>query len=277
MTAFLTLFYKEVLRFWKVLLQTVAAPILTALLYLLVFAQALQAHVEVYPGVGYAAFLIPGLAMMSILQNAFANTSSSILVSKVQGNIVDVLMPPLSALRAFEVTARHLSMTKAAEELHVTAGALSHQIRGLESLLGVKLFERGVRSLTLTAEAKILLPGLQTGFRHIHDAVASLHERQSTNVLVISTPPGFTSKWLAPRLYRFSAAHPDIDARISSSMTLADFKRDGIDVALRTLPVGTQAELGIAIDRSYSVETKLMQFGNSLTESSPSAVPIAAN
>lgn len=101
MTGFWTLFYKEILRFWKVLLQTVAAPILTALLYLLVFAQALQAHVEVYPGVGYAAFLIPGLAMMSILQNAFANGSSSLIQSKITGNICFVLLAPLSHFEFF--------------------------------------------------------------------------------------------------------------------------------------------------------------------------------
>lgn len=101
MTGFWTLFYKEVLRFWKVLLQTVAAPILTALLYLLVFAQALKSHVEVYPGVGYDAFLIPGLAMMSILQNAFANGSSSLIQSKITGNLCFVLLAPISHFEFF--------------------------------------------------------------------------------------------------------------------------------------------------------------------------------
>lgn len=93
-----TLLRKEILRFWKVLLQTVAAPILTALLYLLVFAQALEGRVEVYPGVAYTAFLIPGLAMMSILQNAFANSSSSLIQSKITGNIAFILIAPLSHL-----------------------------------------------------------------------------------------------------------------------------------------------------------------------------------
>ena len=96
MTGFRTLFYKEVLRFWKVLLQTVAAPVLTALLYLLIFSHVLEGHVEVYPGVGYTAFLMPGLIMMSVLQNAFANSSSSLIQSKITGNIVFVLLPPLS-------------------------------------------------------------------------------------------------------------------------------------------------------------------------------------
>src|SRR5688572_4960397 len=96
MTGFYTLFQKEWLRFWKVAVQTVLAPVLTALLYLLVFAHTLRGHVEVFPGVDYAAFLIPGLAMMSVLQNSFANSSSSLMQSKMQGNIVFVLLPPIS-------------------------------------------------------------------------------------------------------------------------------------------------------------------------------------
>ena len=96
MLGFITLLHKELLRFWKVMLQTVAAPILTALLYLLIFSHVLEAHVQVYPGVSYTAFLMPGLIMMSILQNAFANASSSLIQSKITGNIVFVLLPPLS-------------------------------------------------------------------------------------------------------------------------------------------------------------------------------------
>jgi len=95
-TGFYTLFYKEWLRFWKVKVQTILAPVLTALLYLLVFAHTLRGRVEAYPGVEYTAFLVPGLAMMSVLQNAFANSSSSLMQSKMTGNIVFVLLPPLS-------------------------------------------------------------------------------------------------------------------------------------------------------------------------------------
>ena len=98
---FLTLLQKELLRFWKVSFQTVAAPILTALLYLLVFSQALSGRVEVYEGVPYHAFLVPGLVMMSVLQNAFANASSSLVQSKITGNIVFVLLPPLSHREIF--------------------------------------------------------------------------------------------------------------------------------------------------------------------------------
>jgi ABC-2 type transport system permease protein len=96
MTGFLTLLHKELLRVWKVGVQTIAAPVLTAVLYLVVFAHALEERVEVFEGVGYTAFLVPGLAMMSMLQNAFANSSSSLIQSKVTGNIVFVLLPPLS-------------------------------------------------------------------------------------------------------------------------------------------------------------------------------------
>jgi ABC-2 type transport system permease protein len=91
-----TLFHKEILRFWKVAFQTVAAPVITALLYLLIFGHVLEGRVEVYPGVGYTSFLIPGLVMMSVLQNAFANSSSSLIQSKVTGNLVFLLVTPLS-------------------------------------------------------------------------------------------------------------------------------------------------------------------------------------
>ncbi|MBZ2206379.1 ABC transporter permease [Massilia soli] len=93
---FQTLFYKESLRFWKVATQTIGAPILTAMLYLLIFGHVLEGRVEVYPGVSYTAFLVPGLVMMSVLQNAFANSSSSLIQSKITGNLVFILLPPLS-------------------------------------------------------------------------------------------------------------------------------------------------------------------------------------
>ena len=96
-----TLLYKEVLRFYKVWLQTLLAPIVTALLYLLVFSHVLEEHVKIYPGIGYTAFLIPGLMMMSIIQNAFSNSSSSLIQSKVSGNIVFVLLSPVSYLEFY--------------------------------------------------------------------------------------------------------------------------------------------------------------------------------
>ncbi|HYN53244.1 MAG TPA: ABC transporter permease [Methylotenera sp.] len=96
-----TLLKKEMLRFWRVAFQTVAAPVITALLYLLIFSHVLEGHVQVYDGVPYTAFLIPGLIMMSVLQNAFANSSSSLIQSKVMGNIVFVLLTPLTHLQFF--------------------------------------------------------------------------------------------------------------------------------------------------------------------------------
>jgi len=101
MSGLSALFYKELLRFWKVVVQTVVAPVVTALLYLLIFSHVLEAHVEVYPGVSYSSFLVPGLVMMSMLQNAFSNSSSSLIQSKMMGSIVFVLLPPLSYLEFF--------------------------------------------------------------------------------------------------------------------------------------------------------------------------------
>ena len=101
MTGFNTLLYKELLRFWKVAFQTVGGPVLSALLYLIIFAQALGAHVRVFEGVPYSAFLVPGLVMMSMLQNAFANSASSLIQSKITGNLVFVLVTPISYVEFF--------------------------------------------------------------------------------------------------------------------------------------------------------------------------------
>ncbi len=101
MTGFRTLLYKELLRFWKVATQTVTAPIVTAMLYLLIFGHVLEDRVQVFPGVSYTAFLVPGLVMMSVLQNAFANSSSSLIQSKITGNLVFVLLAPLSHWEMF--------------------------------------------------------------------------------------------------------------------------------------------------------------------------------
>jgi LysR family transcriptional regulator, glycine cleavage system transcriptional activator len=162
-------------------------------------------------------------------------------------------MPPLNALRVFEAAARHLSLTKAAHELHVTPAALSHQIRGLEELLGLKLFERRVRSIALTPAGKVLYPGLQTGFMHIHEALGRLQNSSQERVLVISTPPGFTAKWLAPRLYRFATAHPEIDLRVSSSVSNANFTTDGVDVAIRNLPMDGIADSTLVIEKLIDI------------------------
>jgi LysR family glycine cleavage system transcriptional activator len=157
--------------------------------------------------------------------------------------------PPLNALRAFEAAARHLSLTKAAHELNVTPGAISHQIRGLETLLGVELFERRARSIALTPAGELLHPGVQTGLLYIREAVANIQSAGQERILVVSTPPGLTSKWLAPRLYRFASSYPEIDARISSSLNNANFTADGVDVAVRNLPIEPRSDPALVIEK----------------------------
>jgi LysR family glycine cleavage system transcriptional activator len=142
-------------------------------------------------------------------------------------------LPPLNALKAFEATARHLSFSKAAEELHVTPAALSHQIRGLEALLGLKLFHRRPRAIELTEPARTIYPGIRSGFETIREAVERLDRGRHERILVVSSTPGLTAKWLVPRLYRFLALHPDTEARISASVAYADFVSDGVDVGIR--------------------------------------------
>jgi LysR family glycine cleavage system transcriptional activator len=149
-------------------------------------------------------------------------------------------LPSLNALRAFEATARRLSFTEAARELHVTPAALSHQIRGLEERLGLALFHRHTRAIELTEEARLIYPGIHAAFETLRETIERLDRVAPSNVLVVSATPGFTVKWLVPRLYRLLEAHPEIDIRISSSMQKATFEGDGIDVAIRfvlgTLP-----------------------------------------
>jgi LysR family glycine cleavage system transcriptional activator len=111
------------------------------------------------------------------------------------------------------------------------------------------LFERRVRSIALTPAGKLLYPGLQTGFMHIHDALTRLRSASQERVLVISTPPGFTSKWLAPRLYRFATAYPEIDIRVSSSVENANFTTDGVDVAIRNLPTDGRGDPALATEK----------------------------
>ncbi|MBV1699234.1 MAG: transcriptional regulator GcvA [Hyphomicrobiales bacterium] len=162
-------------------------------------------------------------------------------------------MPPLNALRAFEAAARHLSLTKAAAELNVSPGAVSHQIRGLEALLGVDLFERRVRAIVLTAAGERLYPGLQTGFLHIREAVSGLQQLDSERVLVVATPPGLTAKWLAARLYRFAGANPEIDTRISSSLNNANFATDGVDLAIRNMPDDPPPDAALDMEKLVSL------------------------
>ena len=146
---------------------------------------------------------------------------------------MDAPLPPLNALRAFEGIARHLSFARAADELHVTPAALSHQIRALEEQLGLPLFHRRTRAIELTDAGRLIYPGLHAGFESVRGAMAQLDRSRDSNVLVISATPGLVAKWLMPRLWRFLHAHPDIDARVSASLKIADFAAEGVDVAIR--------------------------------------------
>jgi LysR family glycine cleavage system transcriptional activator len=142
-------------------------------------------------------------------------------------------LPPLNSLKAFEAVVRHMSFTQAANELYVTPAALSYQIKQLETVLGIKLFNRLNRAIELTDQAKLIYPGIQQAFEQLNASMRLLERHNSSNVLVVSAGPAFTAKWLAPRLYRFLALHPHIDARISASLALTNLKTDDVDVAIR--------------------------------------------
>ncbi len=142
-------------------------------------------------------------------------------------------LPPLNPLRAFEVTARHLSFTRAAEELCVTPSAVSHQIKVLEDNLGLSLFVRDTKSLVLTSAGKAYLPGVQEAFRQLVQATYRVHRERLVQALKVNVPPTFAVKWLIPRMHRFMARHPDIDLRVSTSKHMSDFTRDDVDVEVR--------------------------------------------
>lgn len=135
-------------------------------------------------------------------------------------------LPPLNSLRAFEAAARHLSFKKAADELHVTPAAVSHQIKALEDYLGIPLFRRLTRALELTEDARAMLPKVQEGFECLAAAVERTRHPEGGGALTLSAPPSFASRWLLPRLHRFTASFPDIELRLSSSLATID-NRDG--------------------------------------------------
>jgi LysR family transcriptional regulator, glycine cleavage system transcriptional activator len=144
-----------------------------------------------------------------------------------------VRMPPLSGLRAFEATARLLSMKAAADELGVTAGAVSQQIALLEQRLSVRLFVRGTRRLELTAAGRVYFAPLRSAFRQIAEATERVAAFASVQALTVSAPPAFAGTWLVPRLGAFRARHPEIDLRITTSRALADLEAHEVDVAIR--------------------------------------------
>src|SRR5215475_9315181 len=142
-------------------------------------------------------------------------------------------LPPLNALKAFEAAARSESFTRAAEELHVTQGAVSHQVKALEATLGLKLFNRERQRLTLTDSGRDYLAVVRDALDRIALGTERLLERQTSGVLTVSTSPDFSAKWLGCRLGRFATSHADIDLRVLATMHHVDFVREDVDVAVR--------------------------------------------
>ncbi len=142
-------------------------------------------------------------------------------------------LPSLNALKAFEASARHESFTKAAQELCVTQGAVSQQVKGLEDELGVRLFLRERQRLALTDTGRAYLEVVRDAFDRLAMGTERLLQREKSGTLTVTTSPNFAAKWLVHRLRRFSEAHPGIDLRISASMQHIDFAREDIDLAIR--------------------------------------------
>lgn len=142
-------------------------------------------------------------------------------------------LPPLNSIRAFEAAARHLSFTRAADELSVTQAAVSHQVKKLEEHLRVPLFERRNRTLELTAEAQRYLPDVRRALDLLHEATRRLTASETPETFTVTALPSLTSRWLLPRLGRFFKANPEINLRLAPSEHLVDFERDGVDVAIR--------------------------------------------
>jgi LysR family glycine cleavage system transcriptional activator len=155
-------------------------------------------------------------------------------------------LPPLNALRAFEAAARHMSFSKAADELHVTPAAISHQVKALEDVLGVTLFRRLVRSLALTDAGRTYLPNLTRGLDHIARATEQLRGRGLAGRLTLSVMPSFAMRWLVPLLPDFHAAFPDIDLVVRAEPRKVDFDTEDVDAAIRYGPAthpGLRADL----------------------------------
>jgi LysR family glycine cleavage system transcriptional activator len=142
-------------------------------------------------------------------------------------------LPPLNALKAFEAAARSESFTRAAQELNVTQGAVSHQVKALEATLGIKLFNRERQQLVMTEAGRDYLAVVRDALDRIAAGTERLMQRQSAGVLTVSTSPDFAAKWLVYRLGRFAESHPEIDLRVSAAAHQVDFAREDVDVAVR--------------------------------------------
>ena len=155
-------------------------------------------------------------------------------------------IPPLTALRTFEAAGRHLSFTKAADELHVTQAAVSHQVKSLEEYLGLKLFRHLNRTLLLTDAGQLYLPPLTDAFEGIDRATHRLRRQLGRAPLTVSVLPSFAAGWLVPRLGRFRQRCPDVDLRIDPTEVLTDFRRDDVDLGIR---YGRGSYPGLRADR----------------------------
>ncbi len=176
-------------------------------------------------------------------------------------------LPALNALKAFEAAARHESFTRAAEELCVTQGAVSHQVKALEAELGVKLFNRERQRLVITEAGRAYLSVVRDAFDRIASGTERLLQRQNAGALTVSTSPNFAAKWLVHRLGRFAEAHPNIDLRVSASLHHVDFAREDVDLAIRH---GNGLAPGLHVTRLCAEELfpvcspKLLQSGHPL-------------
>lgn len=142
-------------------------------------------------------------------------------------------LPSLNALKAFEAAARHESFTKAADELSVTQGAVSHQVKSLELDLGIRLFDRDRQKLSITRAGRIYLDVIRDAFDRIALGTEHIQNQSRAGALTVSTSPDFAAKWLVNRLGRFAETHSDIDLRISATMHHVDFAREDVDLAVR--------------------------------------------
>lgn len=136
-------------------------------------------------------------------------------------------LPPLNALRAFEAAARHLSFKKAAKELHVTPGAVSHQVKLLEEHLGAALFRRLTRALELTAQAQAMLPKVREGLESLNSAVEQVRAREDPCALTVMAPPNFAARWLVPHLAGFTHSHPSLELHVASRPAMIDGRENG--------------------------------------------------
>jgi len=178
-------------------------------------------------------------------------------------------LPPLSALRVFEAAARRLNFRQAAEELYVTPGAVSQQIRLLEEHVGVQLFVREGRGVHLTEAGKAALPALRLGFEKLAEAARLMRQPQRKHRVTVSVAPSFAAKWLVPRLERFNAAHPEVEVWVSAEMAVVDFAAADVDLAIR---YGAGHYAGLQADLLLG-ETVLPVCAPILLEAAPIARP----